>query len=649
MLCPVCGKELPENAVLCSECGYKLDDTQSIAETTAVKPQKKSHKKAIIITSVAVAGAVAVGVPVFLAVRNNAEKQYIKDNPTKYLAGSVTRYLDYAEKDNGAYNFAKGIYKSGGLKFNFNDQSTDISVYAGYDSDKKQVYLDASGKASISGSEQNINLKSYVDTDSFNIDYDYMDTKGSYFIDFQNLKSDFEGSVFADKDSTLYNAEFEKMINNFDKSYGVIKDDSQMKKDFEDTVSNICKSFEKNGHVEVQNKKVTVAQKEYSADVITYNFNSNDLGGLFDECKNYLSDYIRKYKDSLFSMYDEVSSRDIEEQINSSLNSMKSSIPQDITMKFEFCILPDSRQMLKAEYTQTESENIGKISLELPPDSETVFDFSVSSSGEKYRNSSSNTVLTQTSSDDTVTYKLTNSSSDDPAPRSLTFEYNKKTSKMKVTQYLGEDHEEFENISLSSLFSDRYVLGQNFTTEFNFACTDDKFSIGEGNWNLELSATPDIKPFKADKNFLKLTQEELQSMFSGSLGVGGIIQNADKAQKQTNAAVLDSMCKRLYAGTVAGSLNSNTSSSEVGSLDISKLPSPNATTAERREIADSLTIQDAIDYGDLEETFENESPYDYGYSIKDGTIIYFDENADYENYSLMLGFDYMTLGELYHN
>ena len=649
MLCPVCGKELPENAVLCCECGYKLDNTQSTAETTAFKPQKKSHKKAIIITSVAVAGAVAVGVPVFLAVRNNAEKQYIKDNPTKYLADSVTRYLDYAEKDNGAYNFAKGIYKSGGLKFTFNDQSTDISAYAGYDSDKKQVYLDASGKISILGSEQNINLKSYVDTDSFNIDYDYMDTKGSYFIDFQNLKSDFAGSVFADKDSSLYNAEFEKMINDFDKSYGVIKDDSQMKQDFEDTVSNICKSFEKNGHVGLQNKKVTVAQKEYSADVITYNFNSDDLGGLLDECKNYLVDYIRKYKDSLFSTYDEVSSGDIEEQFNSSVNSMKNSIPQDITIKFEFCILPDSRQMLKAEYTQTESGNIGTISLELPPDSETVFDFRVSSSGEKYRNSNGNTVLTKTSSDDTITYKLTNSSSDDPAPRSLTFEYNKKTSKMKVTQYLGEDHEEFENISLSGLFSDRYVLGQNFTTEFNFACTGDKFSIGEGNWNLELSATPDIKPFKADKNFLKLTQEELQSMFSGSLGVGGIIQNADKAQKQTNAAVLDGMCKRLYAGTVAGSLNSNTSSSEVGSLDISKLPSPNATTAERRKIADSLTIQDAIDYGNLEATFENESPYDYGYSIKDGTIIYFDENTDYENYDFLVGFDYVTLGELYHN
>ena len=200
-----------------------------------------------------------------------------------------------------------------------------------------------------------------------------------------------EGSVFADKDSPLYNAEFERMINDFDKSYGVIKDDSQMKQDFENTVSNICKSFEKNGHVELQNKKVTVAQKEYSADVITYNFNSDDLGGLLDECKNYLVDYIRKYKDSLFNMYDEVNSVDIEEQFNSSVNSMKSSIPQDITIKFEFCILPDSRQMLKAEYTQTESGNIGTISLELPPDSETVFDFRVSSSGEKYRNSNSNT------------------------------------------------------------------------------------------------------------------------------------------------------------------------------------------------------------------------------------------------------------------
>ena len=567
MLCPNCGKELPENTALCFECGYQFTDIQNTAGIPSAvegKPAKKSHKKAVIITSVAVAGAVAVGVPVFLAVRNGTEKQYLKNNPTKYLVGSVTKYFDVNEKDNGVYNFAKSIYKTGGLKFNYNADGTEISAYAGYDSDKKQAYIDASGKMKIMGLEQSASVKSYIDVNSFNVDYDAMGSKGSYFIDFTNLKKDFEGSVFADKNSSLYNEQLEQIINNVEKSYDIVKDDRQMKKDFEETVSQVFKSFETNGHVEVKSEKVNIGQKDYSADVVTYDFKYGDLNKLLDECKNYFIEYVTKYNVNF--QYDNVSTEDIEKQINSSIDSAKDSIPQDVEIKIEFYISPDSQQMLKAVYTQTEAA--------------------------------------------------------------------------------GEDSENMGNIPLSRILFNSYAIEQNYTAEFNFECTSDKVSIGEAGWNLELSAVPDIVPFGAEKNIFQLTEKEIQTAFPNMMN-NRIINNANQSMKKSNASALDGACKILYAGTVTGLLNSETSAEELGYLDADKLPSPDSTTAEKRETANQLTIQDAIDYAGLTEQFADELPYDYVYNISDGTINFFDEGETIEEYNLLLGFESVTLGELY--
>ena len=167
----------------------KTVETTETTVTTDDKPQKKSHKKAIVITSVVAAGAVAVGagVPAILSMKKGAEQQYLKENPTKYLAHSVTNYFNEQEKNNGAYNFAKNIYKTGGIKFNYNAQGTEVSAVAGYDSQNRQVYIDASGKMTIMGSEQNAALKSYLDKESFNVDYDFLGSKGSYFVDLKRL------------------------------------------------------------------------------------------------------------------------------------------------------------------------------------------------------------------------------------------------------------------------------------------------------------------------------------------------------------------------------------------------------------------------------------------------------------------------------
>ena len=101
-------------------------------------------------------------------------------------------------------------------------------------------------------------------------------------------------------------------------------------------------------------------------------------------------------------------------------------------------------------------------------------------------------------------------------------------------------------------------------------------------------------------------------------------------------------------------MHSESPISELGNLEPSKLPTPDATTAEKREIAAQLTIQDAIDYQLLTDLFADESPYDYVYSTLDGTITYYEsygdgEDLDYEHTDIIIGFDYTTLGELYNH
>ena len=629
----------------------KTVETTETTVTTDNKPQKKSHKKAIVITSVVAAGAVAVGagVPAILSMKKGAEQQYLKENPTKYLAHSVTNYFNEQEKNNGAYNFAKNIYKAGGIKFNYNAQGTEVSAVAGYDSQNRQVYIDASGKMTIMGSEQNAALKSYLDKESFNVDYDFLGSKGSYFVDLKNLKSDFDGSVFNDKNSSLYNEQFAQMIDKFEKSYELSQDDQQMKNDFDDTITKICNSFETNGHVEVTNQKVNMEQKEYSADVITYDFKSQDITNLLNECKNYFVEYMTKYKDTIIQSYEYFSIEDLEKQLDKSISDTTGSFADDIEIKIEFLISADNQQMLKTLYTQTEAGNKGTIALSFPPNSETVFDFNVSSTGDKYHDTYFDYALSKKDENDSVIYKFTANSKDNPE-YSLTFDYNKNDSKLKITNLTDPSAQPAELTPSEFISRISSATANDFTVTFNFECTDDKISIGDETWNLELSATPNITPFKAEKNIFKLTEEEIQSAFPGMTGNNYSVITND-SDYTTKSYMIDAACKKLYAGTVAGSINSETAQEELGDLDASKLPKPTATTAEKREIANNLTVKDALDYDYITDAVMNmEYEYQYGYSLTDGTIIYYGDDSiqDLTQY-VFLDLENTTLGDLYNH
>ncbi len=633
MLCPKCGKELPENTKFCLECGYQFPDIPTTETGMNPQPVKKSHKKAVIITSVAVAGAVAVGVPTFFIVKNNLGQQELKNNPTRYLAASVQRYVGEKEKDNDMFHLFQKITKTGSIKVTVNNEYVDGSALVGYDADKKQLYADISGQAKGGMETQSGSLKAYTDSDSLNVNYEMGENKGSYFVDLSNIKNDFEGSIFGDKNSSLYNEQIEQMVDNLEKSSRLAKKNDQMQKDFQTTAENIMKSFEKNGHVEIKRQSVNIEQQDYSADLVTYNFNAADIGLFMDDCKNEILQYVHTYNEDFAELYDNFSIEDLEKSFTSSVDSAKQSMDASTQVKIEFYTDTATQSILKIQYTQTEGDNVGSLTAEFPTKSDTLFSVRANNSGSKYGSNSSGFSLTQAKNDNGTVYTFKHDSSTGNNG-TLTFDYNKKDSKLKITNNTGKQPD---------YYTTGYSLDYDFDVELNFECANNKISFGQEGWNVELSANSNIAPFKAEKNFFQMTAEEFEKL----TGQSSIMRNAEISAKQSNAATLDAACKKLYAGTAAGSINSGSPSLELGNLDPSKLPAPDATAAQRREAAKALTIQDAIDYDGLTSAFADESPFDYGYSDADGTIIYLDEDMDMDGYSLLIYFDYMTLGELY--
>ena len=105
--------------------------------------------------------------------------------------------------------------------------------------------------------------------------------------------------------------------------------------------------------------------------------------------------------------------------------------------------------------------------------------------------------------------------------------------------------------------------------------------------------------------------------------VVGIIDNAQKSAKNSNAAALDGAAKKLYAGVTAGSINASTPANERGGLGTANLPAATDSTSTKKSKAAALSVYDAVLYAGLKSAFDSENCNDYGYSTADGTIVYF--------------------------
>ena len=93
MFCPKCGKELPDAAKFCAQCGNAILPNQNIPDTPAIVPSindsqgnnsilqnKSSNNKKVIIGAIAIAIAIVMIAVIFI-IRSNNEKDMIRQIP----------------------------------------------------------------------------------------------------------------------------------------------------------------------------------------------------------------------------------------------------------------------------------------------------------------------------------------------------------------------------------------------------------------------------------------------------------------------------------------------------------------------------------------------------------------------------------------
>ena len=705
MLCPKCGKELPDNSIVCPDCGGISPLNENFAAADNVYPAKKKSQKAGLIAGIAVFGAVAVAVPTVIILGNNNGRKQLESHPTVYVMSAMGTHLSQIEKDSPFKNLfgnssEKGVFT---VKQTYND--SEAVRIMGYDRNSGKLYIETneqfvspgyslmylltgsvsnylfgSNNFADSSLEPKNHIRFYTDIDTVNLDYGLSDLKGNYYLDSANIRKDYDSSVFADPDSSYYNESFKSFIDGYEKVYNLLKKKDTISADVQKSFKNIVKSLEKNGHVAISNENVTIDKQTVSADTVLYQFNYDDLYGFMQDSLNEAVDFVELHKED-FDFGNDTSAMidSMKKSFDFALDGYKKSAGKDLSLTFKFFLDTGKNVLLKAETNVAKlSDNAPDIHcvLEFPADSETLMSGSIKVEGsENQRNDGDmNIKVTKISEGQTDTYRMSldysgytidydsldysdytlNYDSYDMKPIHETLEltgiYDKANSTLTLKNVNSSPS---EYMTPPATLSDLYTYGSgvlncNFELKFNFRCSESEFSISDDTFSAEYSANAAVPSFKGEKNVFAITEEELDKISSAVNGSSNY-NSDDSVIKYSNASLLDAACKKLYAGVAAGAINAESPVSELGSLDVSKLPAKGAKQSEMREAADNLTIQDAIDYDKLGSVFENESPYDYGYSVQDGTIVYLDgeTESDFDNYELITYFDYVTLGTMY--
>lgn len=110
------------------------------------------------------------------------------------------------------------------------------------------------------------------------------------------------------------------------------------------------------------------------------------------------------------------------------------------------------------------------------------------------------------------------------------------------------------------------------------------------------------------------------SLFSGCQNTGN--HSGTVARHEATAQEMTTAVQNLYAAVIAGNITQDTSAAELNALSASKLPASHDSTERRKQIADNLTIMDAIDYDALASRLDSTDISEFGYTPSDGRIFY---------------------------
>ncbi len=653
-------------------------------------PAKKSGSmKKFIIIAVIIILLVAIGIAAFFFIRRKIERDFIVSNPTKSTLSSYQKYFDANEADDPFYTMLKSLADSGTVKATvsgeYGSDSSSVPINAvlnfGYDRKQANFYLKADASEtykklaamnnSNDASNGNLIYEYNLNPDFMYVNYDIAGKSGKYYIDNKTFRDDITSSVFSPDKNNLFGFADKEAFNNFVDSYEKMmkeleastkenNDDSDVQK----TLENIVKSLEKNGNVTVEDGTAVLTHstdnKSVSADVITYTFDKKGLKAVVNDLRENLNEYFGKI----------IENKDQREQMTKSLNDSFDSLTKS------FDELNDSAKLVIKIYLDRNDHSVLQNTIELSgatdnaedklfvdlqfinsPDRVIALDATVNSNGST---NSVNATLKKTDDGTKITYRLDAKSSADNSSIFASVEYNRSSKEFKISAGTSDQSEPFSYTGKAD-FS-----GNKLTFNLPGIVKNDTINL---SLDLEIS---NEAPAKADisnaKNFLKITADEVKQEFGSfgnalsSLGIGsgqntgndypyddddnGYDYNDDENSQFSfssssasiaDATAIDSCAKSYYAGVIAGTITSSDDPANT------KLPSRNATTAQRRAAADSCTLHDAMKWNNLESLEEKLTEMA---ANKEGTI-YSIYDSDHTSDVVFIIFPTTTFSELY--
>ena len=613
------------------------------AGALSASPRKKAGIPKFLIIAVVAVIVVAIGIGVFLFVRNKMERDYLLNNPTKYVYSAAENYLDNSNSNSEFYSILKGMSDQGTFsaevtgEVNKNGQSTPVSASAkaAYNKADKQAYykIDGSGVMTYAtGSPSDAIMEFYADPKRMDIAYNMMGQSGKYFIEPGKFREQAENSIFSpSKDNVLgvTQEQFNAFVDGFEGGYRTLMENTDGK-ELEEITDSIIEKFEKDADAKVESGSVSVNGKDYNTDIVTYTLDHAAIKSVMGDMRDEMVNYAKNHKD-----YFGGNSADAEKNITDGMNQAISAFDQygnkNIKIQIKVYIDSSKRELVKIEIkldnfiasSYNQSANHFEIIGEFTHDPDMNIKFTLTDGS-----SSITASVVKTVNGDVTRYNFDAGMTGSSARATASLEYNKSTK--ALTLIAG-------GVSLTGTLD---ITDDTATFGYDLPVPAE---TGKVHINIGISKKADINTIDADKNFFLITKddfEQLVTSLGGAAGAGGIINNATRSSLEADAASLSSACKTYYAGIRSGTINS--SSTDLYGNKLTSLPDKSASISVRRAAANSATIYDAMQYSGL--TFDDDTLSKFALDQYNSIVPYESLNGTAVLYSLS---SYTTLGELY--
>lgn len=697
MLCPQCGKDCGEGYAFCLSCGSRLDGSvqqipnvpennlysqnfeglnyNDIAPVGGAAVVSKRNggagvKKFLIIALVAVVVA-AIGIAAYFFIRNKAERDYLVNNPTKYVFSSYQTYFDNTSTDEDIYTILKDSMTQGTVKlsadidysYGTESQKAGAAFQYAYDIPNRKYYVMADGGALLpmlsygmaSSEDSNALFELYTDINRVDFNFDVAGKQGKYYIDSGKFREQITDSIFSpDKDNVLNvtKEEFENFISTYESVYHSMAGTEQAKSNAESTYDDLIKKIEEEGKVTIEDGKVTVNGTEVSVDVVTYTFNYDSVIALLNDIKMESINYLNKNKETI-SNYEQ-SVNEINESYDKLISEFSENANKNISIVVKNYLDKNNKEAVKLEltldnYNSSDSAENNHLTFSL--------EFAHTP------NMAINLVITDGQKSITGSLKKEISGSVTSYVFSIQSAENSQTN--EVTQARLDFDKANKTFTLTaggqSYSGTAEIKDKTITLGYDYPLEAMGTSYGKIAINVEISSVPKMNTIDAQTNLFDMTASEFEALTEQQEQVytfddyDDLYTNYDDTDyddedydyeyfsfgSDSDAAMVESACKTYYSGIVAGTI---TSDSEYVN-DTVQLPSKGASVSERKAAAENATIGGALNYMGIDNI--SDSSLQYFKVTLDGVIIASNPNGQVVKQITLS--KSTTLGELYNS